>query len=155
MTQPIEPLRLAFDVECAPEHAFMVWTERIASWWPADHTASGEPDLTVILEGRVGGRIFERTPDGTEHDWGEVTLWEPPHRFGYLWHLRRDRADATDVEIRFVPDGAATRVEIEHRGWERLGAGGRDWRDRNLGGWTSLLPHFIQVAETKTATGAS
>jgi hypothetical protein len=155
MTQPIEPLRLAFDVECAPEHAFMVWTERIASWWPADHTASGEPDLTVILEGRVGGRIFERTPDGTEHDWGEVTLWEPPHRFGYLWHLRRDRADATDVEIRFVPDGAATRVEIEHRGWERLGADGRDWRDRNLGGWTSLLPHFIQVSETKTATEAS
>ena len=103
----------------------MVWTERIAAWWPADHTASGEPNLRVVLEGRIGGRIFERTVAGTEHDWGEVVAWEPPHRFVYLWHLRRDRADATEVEIRFFPAGDATRVEIEHRGWERLGAEGQ------------------------------
>ena len=77
----------------------------------------------MVLEPRLGGRIYERTPDGTEHDWGEVTLWDPPHRFGYLWHLRRDRADATDVEIRFLAaTDSATVVEIEHRGWERLGA---------------------------------
>jgi hypothetical protein len=144
---PIEPLRLAFDVACPPDHAFRVWTERIAAWWPADHTATGASDLEVVLERRVGGRIFERTAAGGEHEWGEVTLWEPPERFGYLWHLRRDRADATEVEIRFVPAGSATRVEIEHRGWERLGAEGREWRDRNMGGWTTLLPHFIRAAE--------
>ena len=62
----------------------MVWTERIAAWWPADHTASGEPNLQVVLEGRIGGRIFERTAAGAEHDWGEVVAWEPPHRFVYL-----------------------------------------------------------------------
>ena len=144
---PIEPLRLAFDVACPPDHAFMVWTERIATWWPADHTASGEPNLQVVLEGRIGGRIFERTPAGDVHEWGEVIAWEPPHRLVYLWHLRRDRADATEVEIRFVPAGDATRVEIEHRGWERLGAEGQSWRDRNMGGWSTLLPHFIRAAE--------
>ena len=72
------------------------------------------------MEGRVGGRIFERTRDGQEWDWGEVTVWEPPSRLVYLWHLKRDRAEATEVEIRFgptAPDG--TRVDIEHRGWER------------------------------------
>ncbi len=143
---PIEPLRLAFEVDCAPDHAFMVWTERIGTWWPSDHTASGEPDLRVVLEGRVGGRIFERTASGTEHDWGEVVAWEPPRRFVYLWHLRRDRADATEVEIRFQPSGSATRVEIEHRGWERLGADGRTWRDRNFGGWSTLLPHYVEAA---------
>lgn len=143
---PIEPLRLAFRVQCSPGHAFMTWTERIAAWWPADHTASGEPNLVVVLEGRIGGRIFERTSAGAEHDWGEVLAWEPPHRLVYSWHLRRDRADATEVEIRFLPDGDATRVEIEHRGWERLGAEGAGWRDRNLGGWSTLLPHFIRAA---------
>ncbi len=62
---------------------------------------------------------------------------------GYLWHLRRDRADATEVEIRSVRRGdVATRIEIEHRGWERLGAGGQDWRDRNRAGWETLLPHY-------------
>jgi hypothetical protein len=25
------------------------------------------------MQGRVGGRIYERTAEGVEHDWGEVT----------------------------------------------------------------------------------
>ena len=143
----IEPIHLAFEVECPVDHAFDVWTSRIAQWWPVDHTVSGEDGLTVVLEGRPGGRIFERRPGGQEHDWGEVTIWEPPTRLGYTWHLNRDRSDATDVEIRFLPgDGGATRVEIEHRGWERLGADGEGWRDRNNGGWATLLPHYVRAA---------
>ncbi len=140
----IEPIRIEFEVDCPAPHAFDVWTSRIARWWPADHTVSGEAELAVVLEPRNGGRIFERTAAGLEHDWGEVTVWEPPSRLVYLWHLRRDRADATEVEIRFVEAAAArTRVEIEHRGWEALGAEGESWRDRNHGGWDTLLPWFI------------
>jgi uncharacterized protein YndB with AHSA1/START domain len=144
----IEPIRLSFDVDCLPEHAFRVWTADIDRWWPPDHTVTGTDDLRVVLEPRAGGRIYERTPAGIEHDWGEVTVWEPPRRLGYLWHLRRDRSDATEVEIRFVPSGeTATRVEIEHRGWEALGAEtGREWRDRNFGGWSTLIPWFQAAA---------
>ena len=142
----IEALRLSFQVDCPPARAFALWTERISTWWPADHTASGEDDLTIVLEPGVGGRVFERTLAGEEIPWGEVTLWEPPHRLGYLWHLRADRADATDVEIAFVPgaDGT-THVEIEHRGWERLGAGAETWRARNERGWSTLIPHYEEA----------
>jgi uncharacterized protein YndB with AHSA1/START domain len=147
--EAIEPLRLSFEVGCAPEQAFRTWTERISTWWPADHTVTGDRDLVVVLEPRVGGRLFERTRGGDEHDWGRITAWEPPHRLVYTWHLRADRADATDVEIRFVPADGGTRVEIEHRGWERLGAErGRDRRDRNFGGWRTLLPHYRQAVES-------
>jgi uncharacterized protein YndB with AHSA1/START domain len=143
----IEPIRLAFEVDCPVDRAFDVWTARIGQWWPKDHTVSTDEDLTVVLEGRPGGRIFERRTSGVEHDWGEVTIWEPPTRLGYTWHLNRDRSDATDVEIRFIAHGtAATRVEIEHTGWERLGAEGADWRDRNRGGWATLLPHYVAAA---------
>jgi hypothetical protein len=49
-------------------------------------------------------------------------------------------------DVRFVALAeAATRVEIEHRGWERLGDGAEEWRDRNRGGWRTLLHHFIQA----------
>jgi uncharacterized protein YndB with AHSA1/START domain len=137
---------MAFEVACPAHHAFETWTARIARWWPADHTVSAENGLCVVLEGRLGGRIYERTSAGDEHEWGEVTVWEPPRRLVYLWHLRRDRADATEVEITFVDQGVTTRVEIEHRGWERLGAQGPDWRERNAGGWSTLLPHFISAA---------
>jgi hypothetical protein len=149
VSQVLEPLELSFEVACSPEHAFRVWTADISSWWPADHSVSGEPGLTVLLEGRVGGRIYERTAVGEEHEWGEVTAWEPPAHFGYLWHLRRDRADATQVDIRFTAaDDRTTRVEIEHTGWERLGSDGPTWRDRNLGGWQTLLPHYLDHLKT-------
>ena len=135
---------MSFEVSCPVDHAFDVWTSKIARWWPADHSVSGENGLQVVLEGRPGGRIFERTATGTEHEWGEVVVWDPPSRLAYLWHLRRDRADATEVEIRFIDQGdSTTRVEIEHRGWERLGAQGQSWCDANKDGWSTLLPHYI------------
>lgn len=151
MTERVEPLRLSFDVDRPAAHAFEVWTRDIARWWPADHTATAEDGLTVVLEPRVGGRLYERTADGREVDWGEVLAWDPPERFVYTWHLKRDRADATEVEIRFRPiSPVSTRVEIEHRGWERLGSDGPTWRDRNRGGWDSLLPHYLAAV---AATG--
>jgi hypothetical protein len=137
-----EPLRLSFEVACSPEQAFTVWTSRIGTWWPADHTVTG-PGAAVVMQGGVGGRIYERGTDGAEHEWGEVTAWQPPARLAYLWYLGREPADATEVEIRFLAEGpAATRIEIEHRGWERLGVTAGQWRDRNRAGWQSLLPHF-------------
>jgi Activator of Hsp90 ATPase homolog 1-like protein len=137
------PLKVSFEVECSAEHAFSMWTTRIGTWWPPDHTVSGGPELVVLQIG-VGGRIFERTADGEEHDWGEVTLWNPPVQLAYLWHLGSDRTAATEVEVRFVAQGTATtRIEIEHRGWERLGEVAEQWRDRNRVGWDTLLPHFV------------
>ncbi len=149
MAEPsIPPLRISVDVACSAEHAFHVWTSRIAAWWPGEHRATPETRTEVVLEPRLGGRLYERTPSGLEVEWGEVTLWDPPRRLGYLWHIRRDRSDATEVEIRFEPVAAdAARVDIVHSGWERLGAGGSDWRDRNLGGWNGVLPSFLRAAD--------
>ena len=136
-------LQIAFDVACSPEHAFATWTSRLAVWWPRDHTVTGYDDVAVVMEPGVGGRIFERTAAGDEHDWGEITRWEPPDRLAYLWHLGRAASDATEVDIRFIPTGTgSTRVQIEHRGWERLGHDAAMWRDRNRVGWESLVPYF-------------
>lgn len=143
----IEPLRLSYEIDCSPEHAFEVWTARVSAWWPKDHSASGDPGTRVVLEPREGGRIFERTSDGTEIDWGQITLWSPPGRLGYVWHISRDRSDATDVELTFVDLGdGTTRLDIVHTGWERLGAKGREWREANTSGWSALIPNFVAAA---------
>ena len=146
----IEPIRIAFDVGCPPDHAFETWTARIDRWWPADHTVTGRWAGRAHRRARGPARwphLRARRRGGIEHEWGEVTIWEPPTRLGYLWHLRRDRADATDVEIRFLDRGdGSTLVEIVHSAWERLGAEGETWRDRNHGGWATLLPHFVEAA---------
>jgi len=106
---------------------------------------SEDPAAEIVFEPHVGGRLFERTPAGREIDWGEVTAWEPPTSLAYLWHLRCDRADATDVEVRFVDRGKGTLVEIEHSGWERLGADGATSRERNRSGWGGMLPHYQEA----------
>ncbi len=146
-----DPLRMTFDVACPAGHAFSVWTARISTWWPRDHTISGNAPQ-IVLQPSVGGRIYERAADGTEHEWGEVTAWQPPDRLAYLWYLGREPSDATEVEIRFTATGTrTTRVDITHHGWQRLGADAGPWRDRNQAAWQSLLPHYLTaIAEGGT-----
>ena len=47
-------------------------------------------------------------------------------------------------------DDNRTLVEIEHRGWERLGATADRWRNRNRVGWETLLPHFATAIGAQT-----
>ncbi len=104
------------------QSAFKVWTEHIGAWWPVGHSISGDPKTEVFIEGTVGGRFFERTPDGVEHDWGKVTVWEPPHRLVFSWYLGSGQQLPTQVNVYFVPlSDNKTRVEVEHRGPELIG----------------------------------
>jgi uncharacterized protein YndB with AHSA1/START domain len=140
----IEPLRRSVVVACSADHAFATWTARASAWWPPEHTMSGERALRIVFEPRVGGRIFERTADGRELEWGEVTAWEPPRRLGYRWSIATTPEEATEVEIVFREESpSATRVEIEHRGWERLGERGAGWREVNQSGWDGTLPAYV------------
>jgi uncharacterized protein YndB with AHSA1/START domain len=148
----IEPLRLSFEVDCTPEHAFETWTGKASAWWPPEHTVSHEPGTQIVFEPRRGGRIYERTPGGREIEWGEVVSWQPPRRLGYRWHIATDREHATDVEIVFRRlDGGRTRVEIEHGGWDRLGEIGTAWREANQAGWDGVLPAYSHAAVKSSA----
>jgi hypothetical protein len=143
----IEPLRMSFVVDCSDEHAFATWTERATSWWPPAHSASHERGAVIVFEPRRGGRVFERAGDGQEFEWGEVVEWDPPRRLRYLWRIATTADNATDVEIRFHRlSESATRVEIEHAGWERLGGFGPEWRSVNTVGWDGVLPAYLAAA---------
>ena len=145
------PLRISFEVDCSDRQAFHLWTAQIGTWWPRDHSVSGEPTCDVVIESGHGGRIYERGSGGVEHEWGRVRLWDPPVRLGYSWYLGRSPAEATDVEVSFIAlSETRTLVEIEHRGWERLGATADVWRDRNRVGWQTLLPHFATAISAQT-----
>jgi uncharacterized protein YndB with AHSA1/START domain len=138
----IEPVEFEFTVDCSVEHAWHTWATKTSSWWPRDHTRSSEEAVTITFEPRPGGRIYERTSKGVEHDWGEVLLWDPPHKLAYLWHLSGDRSQATTVTVSFSARGAATWVSIVQTGWDRLGAKGPELRRRNFAGWSGLRPLY-------------
>src|SRR5262249_11911191 len=111
-------LRRAFD--------FFLDQER---WWPiATHHMAEPHGESVVLEPFVGGRWYERAPDGSETDWGVVLAFEPPHRILLTWPIpaawtyEPDPARASEIEITFLPEGRLrTRVVYEHRHLERYG----------------------------------
>jgi hypothetical protein len=58
-------------VACPAARAFEVFTREYARWWPfATHSIGEAETQTVAFEAGVGGRIYERTRAGVEHDWG-------------------------------------------------------------------------------------
>ena len=147
----IAPLRIAFDLDCSPDHAFETWTRKATAWWPPEHTVSHERGASIVFEPRVGGRIFERTTRGEEIEWGQIVEWDPPRSLRYVWHIATDPANATDVVIAFRHAPRGTRVEIEHGGWDRLGEIGQAWRDTNQAGWDGVLPAYTEAVRTSSA----
>jgi uncharacterized protein YndB with AHSA1/START domain len=148
MSEPIRPVVVGIDVRRGIEEAFRVFTAEIGAWWPvAAHSVEPDKVETVVLEGRAGGRLYERWQDGGEVDWGRVLAWEPPLRLVLSWSPTLERRPATEVEVRFVavePDH--TRVELEHRGWERLGDLADQARSSYEGGWPGVLDAFAGAA---------
>jgi hypothetical protein len=143
-TERIEPVRKTRIVALAPSEAFDLFTERIETWWPlATHSISGSGDARVRFEGRVGGRVIEITPDGSECSWADVLAWNPPERFVLSWHPSRHPVAATTLEVRFSPEGDDCRIELEHRGWEEYGAEqGLLHRADYEPGWDGVLAHL-------------
>ncbi len=91
MSEDIAPLIRTITVSCTVEDAFRVFTEGIATWWPLrNHSIAVDRGIglvaeTAVIEGCVGGRVYEVMSDGTEASWGEVLAWEPPHRLLLAW----------------------------------------------------------------------
>jgi uncharacterized protein YndB with AHSA1/START domain len=140
----VEPIHRSVVVDAPVEDAWVVFTARMASWWPLATHSLGHDDVeSVVLEPRVGGRLFERRHDGAEHDWGRVVAWDPPNRLTVEWHVIGDDGDPpSEWEVRFTPNGAGTLVELEHRGFERLAAAGPQAREDYHGGWPTVLDAF-------------
>jgi uncharacterized protein YndB with AHSA1/START domain len=144
----IEPVRRSVGVRCSPVEAFRLFTDGIDTWWPlATHSVGQAKAVGCVFEGRDGGRIYETLEDGTLHLWGTVTAWEPPSRLVFSWHPGRDASTAQEVELRFLDDGGGTRVELEHRGWETLGARAGEVRDGYDSGWVPVLSRYVDLCE--------
>jgi uncharacterized protein YndB with AHSA1/START domain len=151
MEATIPSVRRDVTVAVPVERAFAVFTERIGEWWPESHHIQDVQMETPVVEPRAGGRFYERGVDGSECDWGRVLVYEPPERLVLSWMITPefqpdpDPSHASEVEVRFTPLGAgSTRVELEHRGFERHGAGGERLAASvaGEGGWGWILAGY-------------
>ncbi len=138
-------------VEVPVDRAFSVFTDDIGTWWPPEHHIIEAPLSRMVFEPRVGGHVYDVGTDGSECRWSRVLAYEPPRRVVFTWDINMqwqvesDPAKASEIEVRFVPEGDAhTRVELTHRHLDRHGEGWEGMRDAvaDPNGWATGLGRF-------------
>jgi DNA-binding transcriptional ArsR family regulator len=137
-------VRQSVEVARPVEDAFRLFTEGIGRWWPLDgHSLSGEQAVDARMEAREGGRVYELSADGSTFDWGVVLVWDPPRRVRVSWKPNTRDEPHTTWEARFTGTaGGATRVDLEHWGWEALGESGDAMAAEYGPGWEFVLGRF-------------
>jgi hypothetical protein len=145
----LPPVVRVIDVSCSPQRAFELFTRAIGEWWPLpSHSVYGDDSRSVRMGEGVGAEIVETSASGEQSRWGTITSWLPAHELGFTWHPGVDLAESTDVTVRFAATEHGTRVELEHRGWERR----RDAKAIRAGyhdGWVPVLARFADWATAR------
>jgi uncharacterized protein YndB with AHSA1/START domain len=153
-TITIAPVRKTIRVNASAARAFEVFTTGLGKWWPRDHGIGKLPMREAVVETRLGGKWYEVAEDGSRADVGEIIAWEPPQRFVMSWDInsqwKPDTTVGSEVEVRFIAESAGvTRVELEHRRFERMGAeGGAKMRGDVDRGWPGMLERFKAQLES-------
>ncbi len=148
-SQP-EPIRRSITVPCSVEQAFRVFTQEMSGWWPldthsraADEERAGVTAVEVEVEPRAGGQVLERLSSGERLSWGRVLVWEPPARLVLAWKPNGNPLPPTELELTFRHEGTGTRVQLEHRAWERLGEKAEKARAAYVAGWPKVFDRLF------------
>jgi len=150
-----EPINASVTVRRSPEDAFRVFTQDMGSWWPLQafsmaqdaYEDRGVKVETIVFEEGEGGRVYEVMSDGTEGTWATILAWDPPRSFVLAWKPNLTDNPPTELEITFTPDDDGTRVDLEHRGWERLGDQAGEARQSYSEGWQHVLAGYAEKAQ--------
>jgi uncharacterized protein YndB with AHSA1/START domain len=152
-TTSIAPVRKGVLVKVDAARAFEIFTSGIDRWWPKTQGVGSSPIAESVIEPFAGGRWFAKYEDGSQITTGHILACEPATRVLFSWEFNADwKPDASapsEVEVTFTAEEpGTTRVQLEHRLFERMGEeGGTKMRNDVEGGWPALLDLFaIQVA---------
>jgi uncharacterized protein YndB with AHSA1/START domain len=120
-----DSVRVSTVVAVDPVTAFEAFTGDVDRWWKRTLRHRFAPGQEGILrfEPGPGGRLVETWGPGPEDAFevGRVLAWEPGRRLVFEFRFTSFApGEATEVEVRFEPEGDGTRVSLEHRGWDRL-----------------------------------
>jgi uncharacterized protein YndB with AHSA1/START domain len=152
----ITPVRKSIVVNVDPALAFEIFTGGIDTWWPKSRSMGGAPFKTSRIEPFEGGRWYAQREDGSELNIARVLVWEPGRRVVFRWEItagwKRDAANPSELEVNFIADGATTRVELEHRDFDRVGQeAGEQFRNDVERGWPVLLDIYSAEVLRRTS----
>ena len=96
------------EVAADPSRAFDTFTNEIDAWWVrgAINFFDAARAIEMKIEPGVDGRVLE-VYEGDALELGRITAWEPGTRLAY-----RSSVDDSEVDVRFEPVAAGTRVRV-------------------------------------------
>ena len=149
-TIQIAPVRKTVVVDGTPAEAFEFFTAGVDRWWPRQHPLGATPLVASLIEPFVGGRWYSIHEGGEEITVGHVRAWQPGERFVVGWEISGDWkpeprvALASEVEVRFIAEAPGrTRVELEHRDFDRMEKGAEQMRNGVDNGWPGILEQYV------------
>ena len=159
MTNTVRPadcsddaVRCQLVVALAQVTAFERFRHDVFRWWPRSFTWSADCLEDLVFEGRKGGALWERGPEGLRCDMARVLRWVAPERMILRWHVgpggvpEPNPARASEVEIRFGRGESGTLIDLEHRAFFRHGKDGVEHRNLMAGRWPEILQSFADFA---------
>jgi Activator of Hsp90 ATPase homolog 1-like protein len=139
------------EVPVDPGTAFRMFTEEIDDWYERGPYSWNDPDRAVAIRFERG-RLLEVWDDGDGYEMGLVTAWEPGERLAFAYrstHLPSELE--TEVEVRFDPIAAGTRVTLEHRGLELLPPDEYErWRMRAWAPFVETFRRYVNARKNFT-----
>ncbi len=123
--------------------AFALVTGRISDWWPEDRRHTGDRNSQLFL--LASGRFYERAGHGREVELGKVTQWDEPHVILLDFYVATGPDHPTGVEIRFEPEGAATRVTVIHRPKPESAHLWDERSPRYEASWRAVLASLLEI----------
>ena len=97
----------------------------------------------MVFEPKLGGRLLERGPDGSDWVIGTITSFEPPEHLSFDWFPGSPAAPTT-VKIVFRKVVAGTEIAITHRALSEGAIAA--WPGKVAlfeRGWDTILPALV------------
>jgi hypothetical protein len=110
-------------VAATTERTFDAFVGEIGDWWRPSPLFEFTPGRSgrMVFEPGPEGRLVERYDDGSEFEIGRVQLWDPPTELVLSWRVSTfEPGQETELRVHFHPVDDATRVTVEHVGWDAI-----------------------------------
>jgi hypothetical protein len=146
MVTNLDPITHEYVLRSDPESAFAVYTTEMGRWWDPRYSTSPNTFESVTIEPWVGGRVYASHADLGQHDWGEVTLWQPDRRVVHTFTLAQDPDHPSEVSAVFSPDGhSGCTFRFAHGGWTESNGAER----AKFGDWPIMLDRFVALVDSR------
>ncbi len=139
MTQAFDAheITVETEIDAPPSEVWRALVQDTAAWWHEDYFIGGGP-RKMIIEPRLGGRLYEDWGDGQGAVWATVTGVETEKWLLLSGELTKDFGGPARVltQFRLAPEGSGTRLTLTDCVYGRAG---KETAASLEGGWQLLL----------------